>query len=82
MKKKISEAQLRATAKYDRKAYKQLRARFRRAERLDELVKLAAGRRGVSDAAYIVGAVRDRLQADGVTVSDLPPAAEDGIREE
>lgn len=71
---RVSDARMRANARYNLKAYEQIAVRSRRADRLNDLIDLAADRRGISKASYIIGAIRTQLEADAVTLSDLPPA--------
>lgn len=72
----ISKSRIQTNYRYNAKTYDQLRASYRKEYKLKELVRVAAVKRGLpSDAAYIVAAVRAALDADEITLEDLPAAA-------
>lgn len=68
---KASEARIRANSKYNRKAYETIQVRAKKDERLGELLNVGAARAGVSKAAYIVDAIKARLEEDGITSADI-----------
>lgn len=68
----VSDAKKRANAKYNAKTYDQLRCNYRKDERLNDLVDLAAKKLGTSKADYITTAIKSRLKADGIHLEDLP----------
>lgn len=70
---KNSAARIKANAKYGGKTYELIGARARKTERLSDQLDIAATRAGTSKAAYILDAIRARLQADGISADDLPP---------
>lgn len=67
-----TEAQKRANMKYAKKAYIKVSFDSRREDRLNDLVKLAADKHGISKAEYISGAIQARLELDGITIDQLP----------
>lgn len=69
----VSDAKKRANAKYDAKTYDQIKFRTRKEERLNDMIDLAAKKLGTSKADYIVTAVKNRLESDGIKIEDLPP---------
>ena len=74
---KTSKAQIKAAGKYRLKSYETISAPARREERLNEQLTIGAQRAGVSKSVYILDTLRDRLNRDGITIADLPPAPED-----
>ena len=73
MEKKNSDARIKANNRYNAKTYDQLRCNYRKDERLNDLVDFAAKKLGTSKADYIVTAVKNRLESDGIHLEDLPP---------
>lgn len=70
---KNSKAKLDANNRYVLKTYETVSTRAKRADRVNDLVDIAAERAGQSKAAYILDAIRARLDADGITPDMLPP---------
>ena len=70
---KNSKAKLDANNRYVLKTYETVSTRAKRTDRVNDLVEIAAGRAGQSKAAYILDAIRTRLDADGITPDMLPP---------
>lgn len=70
---KNSAAKIAANNRYTVKTYEQIKVLSKRKARRAELCKLAANRRGLSYQAYIVAAIDDALQRDGLRLDDLPP---------
>ena len=70
---KNSEARIKANGRYTVKTYETVSTRAKRMDRVNDLVEIAAGRAGQSKAAYILDAIRARLDADGITPDMLPP---------
>lgn len=81
-KKKASAARIAANARYNLKAYEQIRAWSRRDLKRIEALKQIAQARGLSYQEYILQLIDDGLQRDGVTVSDLPPAEDETSAED
>lgn len=66
-----TQAQKRATLKYDTKAYEQIKINSRREKHLNDLIKYAAQKRNMSASAYIVMAIEQLLAYDNITISAL-----------
>jgi len=74
---KNSPAKLAASNRYVQRRYMTISTRARRSERLDEQIALAATRANETRAAYILGAIKARLERDGIGPGDLPPLDDD-----
>lgn len=64
---KTSEARIRANKKYKLKRYETVSVSSPREMQLNALLDQGAKKAGISKAAYIFGALYDRLQRDGIT---------------
>lgn len=73
----VTEAQLRAKNKYNRRVYETIAFRSLRDDRLNEQIALAAERAGISRAQYMLEAIRARLDVDRITIESLPDVGED-----
>lgn len=73
----VSDSQKRATTKYNRSKYDQIKINVNKTERLPELLSIVCERSGKSQAAYVLDAIKTQLAADGVSIADLPPAETD-----
>ena len=71
--KKNTDARIKANNRYNAKTYDQLRCNYRKEERLNELVELAAEKHNISKAEYMLTAIRFKLESDGVTIDQLHP---------
>ena len=75
-----SAAQVRATSKYDKKSYDQIKFIAKKSDRLRDLIALAASRKNVTSGEYMRRAICNALIVDGVTVSDLE--CKDNVKDE
>ena len=66
-----SEARLKANAKYNAKAYDQIALRAEKALHLPERIKAGATKAGKSTRGYLIEAITEKLDADGI-----PPATD------
>ena len=68
---KNSAAKLAASNRYVVRTYETISTRARRTERVNDLIERAAAMHGETKAAYVLHAIRARLDADGVTLDSL-----------
>lgn len=68
----VSKAKIAANSRYNAKTYDVLSIRVQKAERINDLLDAAIMGKDISKAAYILGAIRDRLRVDGITIDTLP----------
>ena len=64
----LSKAKLAANNKYLAKTYESIAVRSPKDQRLGDRLRIAATRNGINKREYILNALKDRLEADGVTV--------------
>ena len=72
----VSDAQKRANAKHDKNHFEYQTLKLKRSDRLPELIAIAiAIARGCAKSknAYMIDAIKSRLEADGIKIEDLPP---------
>lgn len=67
-----SKARIKANAKYNQKAYEQIKIQSRKENRLNELIAFAAKKNNISNARYIIQAIEDALKRDNISIADLP----------
>ena len=72
-----SKARIKANARYNAKTYEQIKFQSRKENRLRELIAIAADKRGISSAQYIVEAVQVQFNTDGITPDMLPEVEPD-----
>lgn len=63
----LSKAKLEANNRYLAKNYESIAIRSPKDQRLGERLRIAANRKGINKREYILNALTDRLEADGVT---------------
>lgn len=73
----VTPAQQRATNKYNQRVYETVSAKSLREERINDQIAIAAEKTGKSRMAYILDAIRERLERDGVTRESLDVDAGD-----
>ena len=66
-----SDAQKRASAKYDAKTYFIITFKVRQDSRIKEMLTIAAQKRNMSASAYIIMAIEQLLSYDNITISAL-----------
>ena len=64
----MRKSQLEANNRHLAAYYESIAIRARKDERIGDRLKIAASRKGTSKRDYILNALRDALDADGVTV--------------
>lgn len=70
----VSDAQKRANAKHDKDHFEYQTLKLKRSDRLPELIAIAIDRKyAKSKNAYMIDAIKSRLEADGIHLEDLPP---------
>lgn len=75
-KSRYSQAQNKATQKYHALHMDEIRFRVQKRERIGERLAIAARKHATTKAAYMLEAIRARLDADGVNLDSLPPSDE------
>ena len=65
-------ARIRANAKYNAKAYEDIKIRERKEKRLQALLDIACAKTGKSKNQYLLDAVYAQLDHDGITPDMLP----------
>lgn len=77
---KNSPKRIASNNRFNQKTYEQIRTNSRKDARRIDLIKAAAARTSTTYSSYILHAIDDALQRDGVRLDDLPPitSTEDG----
>ena len=70
---KNSKSKIAANNRYRIKTYESIRAESRKDARRIDLIKAAAARTSTTYSSYILRAIDDALQRDGLRLDDLPP---------
>lgn len=69
-----NEKRNKASQRYNTAHMELITCRAYKRERINDLISAAVAKRyAKSKAEYILGAIRARLDADGITADDLPP---------